>query len=93
MGSEKMNIYIFNLPTTVTEHEVHELVSPHGEVAQVHLLQDKQTGINDGTAYVMMASPEDSEQAIIALDGSDYRGYKLQVKQADGDDFPTSDFW
>jgi RNA recognition motif-containing protein len=93
VGSEKMNMYIFNLPTTITEHEVQELVSPYGEVTQVHLLQDKHTGMNDGTAYVMMTSQEDSEQAILALDGTDYRGYKLQAKQADGDDFPTSDFW
>lgn len=88
-----MNIYIFNLPTTVTEHEVQELVAPYGEVTHVYLLQDKHTGMNDGTAYVMMTSQEDTEQAIIGLDTTDYRGYKLHVKQADGDDFPTSDFW
>jgi RNA recognition motif-containing protein len=88
-----MNIYIFDLPTTITEHEIQELVAPYGEVTQIYLLQDKLTGMPEGTAHVMMASQEDAEQAIAGLDGTEYRGHKLQVKQADGADFPTSDFW
>lgn len=88
-----MNIYISNLPTTVTTQEVRELFRPYGKVKTVRLLEDKKTGILNGTAYVFMSSKAESEKAIRDLHGQDYKGHTLHVSEADAAEFPTSDFW
>lgn len=88
-----MNIYISDLPTSVTEHEIKELFATYGLVRSVRLLQDKHTGLSNGKAYLAMDSQDEAERAIAALDESEYRGHTLRVQQADAANFPTSDFW
>ena len=88
-----MNIYISNLPTTITVPEVKELFSSYGTVRDVQLLQDKHTGMFNGSAYLVMDLQDEAERAIAALDGSDYKGDRLHVQQADAADFPTNEFW
>ncbi len=88
-----MNIYVTNLPASITEDELRDLFSPYGQVKSIHIVHDKQTRIADGTAYVFMDSQVEGEQAIAGLEGSDYKGQSLEVREAPNGDFPTGDFW
>lgn len=88
-----MNIYVENLPLSITEEELKQLFMPYGSVESVFLVKDKKSGLPKGTAYVVMPSDIEAEQAIAGLEGADYYGQNLRVTQAESGDFPSGDFW
>jgi len=88
-----MNLYVSNLPDSVTEDELKTLFSSYGSVESVYVVKDKQTGMSKGSAYVIMPSDTEAESAIAGLEGTEYQGQMLKVSQADSADFPTGDYW
>jgi len=74
-------IYLGNLPTAATESEVASLFGQHGEVANVSLVSDRETGISRGFGFVEMPI-NDADRAIDALDGFEYEGRTLRVNEA-----------
>lgn len=91
--SKCMNIYIENLPLSITQEELKHLFMPYGTVESVFIVKDKKSGMPKGTAYVLMQSDIEAEQAISGLDGTDYYGQNLRVIQAEIADFPSGDYW
>lgn len=74
-------IYVGNLPFTANEDDVRELFEDHGDVKEVDLIMDRQTGRPRGFGFVEMPS-EDAEKAIQALNGADMEGRNLTVNEA-----------
>lgn len=74
------NIYVGNLPWTATEQDVENLFATYGQVANVKLISDRETGRARGFGFVEMESGAD--EAIAALDGADYGGRSLKVNEA-----------
>ncbi|KHD07560.1 RNA-binding protein [Candidatus Thiomargarita nelsonii] len=77
-----MNIYVGNLPYSLTEAEVTEMFTAHGEVSQVNLISDKYTGQSKGFAFVEMPRQADAEEAIKVLNDSLVKGKNIKVNQA-----------
>jgi len=75
------SIYLGNLPLTAAEDDVRRLFEPFGEVANVLLIIDRETGQSRGFGFVKMA-PAAADAAIDALDGVDYEGHVLRVNEA-----------
>ncbi|MEN8008428.1 MAG: RNA-binding protein [Candidatus Krumholzibacteriota bacterium] len=74
-------IYLGNLPVAASEDDVRELFGQHGDVDNVLLIIDRETGQSRGFGFVEM-EPEAADRAIAALDGADYRGRTLRVNEA-----------
>lgn len=74
-------LYLGNLPITASEDDVRELCGQHGEVADVLLVIDRDTGHSRGFGFVKMDS-EAADRAIDALDGADFGGRTLRVNEA-----------
>lgn len=74
-------IYVGNLPFSATEEDVKELFSEHGEVANVDLIVDRQTGRPRGFGFVDM-DESTADAAIEALNGSFMEGRSLTVNEA-----------
>jgi RNA recognition motif-containing protein len=77
-----MNIYVGNLPYSVTDGDLRETFSRFGEVAQVNLITDKFTGESKGFAFVDMTNNSQADAAIKGLNGSDMKGRNITVNQA-----------
>lgn len=77
-----MNIYVGNLPYTITEDDLRELFAEHGEVSAVSLVSDKFTGQSKGFAFVEMPKQAEAEAAIKALNEAAVKGRNLKVNQA-----------
>ncbi len=76
------NIYVGNLPFTVTVEEVRDLFELHGTVESVNLITDRETGRLRGFGFVEMSSDEEASTAIAALHGSQLGGRTLTVNEA-----------
>lgn len=77
-----MRIYVGNLSYQATEDEVRELFEPYGEVAEVSVVTDRETGRSRGFAFVEMPSKEEGTAAIEALDQKESGGRTLRVNEA-----------
>ncbi len=75
-----VRIYVGNLPFDATEESVRELFQTHGEVSEVSLINDRDTGRPRGFGFVEMASG--GKEAIAALDRTDFGGRSLRVNEA-----------
>lgn len=80
MGSK---VYVGNLPFSVDEQQLRALFEEGGrEVLEVNIVMDRDTGRPRGFAFVNMASQEEAEGAITALNGRDLGGRALTVNMA-----------
>jgi len=70
------SLYVGNLGYAVTEEQLRELFSNHGEVKGVRIIPNRDFG------FVDMSSPSEAEAARTALNGSDFQGRTLKVDQA-----------
>jgi len=77
-----MNIYVGNLPHSVTDDELRELFAKYGEVTTANVITDKYSGQSRGFGFVEMPTQQDAEEAIKSLNGSDMKGRNLKVNQA-----------
>lgn len=77
-----MNIYVGNLPYSVTDADLRETFAQYGEVSSVQLISDKFTGESKGFGFVEMANNSQADAAIKGLNGSAMKGRNITVNQA-----------
>lgn len=76
-----MNIYVGNLPFTMTDADLSSLFSRFGEVSNARIVQDKFSGRSKGFGFVEM-SDDSAKAAISELDGTEHNGRPLKVNEA-----------
>jgi RNA recognition motif-containing protein len=77
-----MNIYIGNLSYGVKESDLTKVMEDYGTVNSVKIIKDRETGRSKGFAFCEMESDEDGKKAIEELNGSEYAGRPMVVKEA-----------
>ena len=75
-------LYVGNLDYSVTSADLEQLLSQHGTVQSADVVQDKMTGRSKGFGFVEMATDEEAQAAIAALNGKDFGGRALTVNEA-----------
>src|ERR1700722_16574787 len=81
-GPRLKNIFVGNLSFNTSEEELRQMFEPFGQVDRVSIMTDRDTGRSRGFGFVEMASNEDGEKAITALNGSQVGGRTLNVNEA-----------
>jgi RNA recognition motif-containing protein len=76
------NLFVGNLPFGATDDGLRELFSPFGEVQQVRIMTDRDTGKSRGFGFVQMAEDDDAAKAIASLNGKDFNGRALTINEA-----------
>ena len=76
------NIFVGNLSFNTNEDELRQLFEPPGQVDRVSIMTDRDTGRSRGFGFVEMASNEDGEKAITALNGTQVGGRTINVNEA-----------
>ena len=79
MGSK---IYVGGLPYSTTEQELSDLFAAHGAVQSARIITDKFTGKSKGFGFVEMATDEEAQKAIAALNATQLGGRTLTVNEA-----------
>lgn len=75
-------LYVGNLPYSYTSSDLENLFSKHGGVASASVVSDRETGRSRGFGFVEMATDQDANSAIDALNGFDIDGRALVVNEA-----------
>lgn len=77
-----MNIYVGNLPYSLTEDDLRAAFSEFGEVSSANIIMDKMSGQSKGFGFVEMPDDSEADQAIKALNESALNGRNIKVNQA-----------
>ena len=77
-----LNLYVGNLPYTMTDQELNDLFSEIGEVQSARVMNDRETGRSRGFGFVEMKNEDDGREAIEKLNGADFGGRALVVNEA-----------
>jgi cold-inducible RNA-binding protein len=82
LESFEMKIYVGNLSYNTTQAGLEEKFSAFGQVDEVAIINDRETGRPRGFAFVTMANHEEGLQAIEGMNGVDLDGRTLTVNEA-----------
>ena len=77
-----MNIYVGNLPYSVTDDELRAAFADFGEVTSANVIMDRISGQSKGFGFVEMPNNSEAEEAINALNESPFSGRNIRVNQA-----------
>jgi RNA recognition motif-containing protein len=76
-------LYVGNLSFNSSADLVRDAFASFGEVTDVHLVTDRETGRSRGFAFVTMGSPEQAQRAIAEMNGQLLDGRPLRVNEAE----------
>jgi cold-inducible RNA-binding protein len=77
-----VKLYVGNLSFDTSESDVREALSQFGQVDDVTLITDRETGRPKGFGFVEMPNDQEAREAINALDGKDLGGRNIKVNEA-----------
>ena len=77
-----MNMYIGNLSYNVKESDLRDVMEEFGTVDSVKLIVDRDTRRSKGFAFVEMPENAEALKAINELNGAEYEGRAMVVKEA-----------
>ncbi len=76
-------LYVGNLSFNTGTETVREAFARYGEVTDVHLVTDRQTGQPRGFGFVTMGTAEAAQAAIAGMNGTTLDGRALRVNEAE----------
>jgi cold-inducible RNA-binding protein len=76
------NIYVGNLSFTATEDELRTAFSEYGQVNEVNIVTDRETGKSRGFAFIEMADGAAAKKAIEGLNLVEIAGRSITVNEA-----------
>ena len=77
-----MKIYVGNLNFNTSESDLRDLFAAHGEVEEVRIITDRDTGRSRGFGFVSMPEKEQATAAIESLNRQEFDGRTLVVNEA-----------
>ena len=75
-------MYIGNLSYNVRESDLRQVMEEYGTVESVKLIMDRNTNRSKAFAFVEMPEAAEAQQAIKKLNGAEYVGRQMVVKEA-----------
>ena len=75
-------LFVGNLSFNTTENDLNDAFAAHGSVTETNLMMDRATGRPRGFGFITMASAEEAQKAIEAMNGATLDGRQLTVNIA-----------
>ena len=77
-----VKLFVGGLSFSTSNERLREVFAAVGAVESASVVTDRDTGRSRGFGFVEMATPEEAEQAISRLNGSNLDGRTIQVEKA-----------
>jgi RNA recognition motif-containing protein len=75
-------LYVGNLAYNVSSADLEQLFASYGSVRSAQVIADRATGQSRGFGFVEMATDQEAQAALSALNGADHNGRALVVNEA-----------
>ena len=77
-----MRIYVGNFGFDLKEQELREAFEAHGQVQEVTMIQDRDTGRSKGFAFIEMPTGTEAQAAIGVINGKEFDGRAVTINEA-----------
>ena len=77
-----MRLYVGNLSYSTSQETLETEFGAHGQVEEVAIIMDRETGRPRGFAFVTMANDEEARAAIESVNGREVDGRTITVNEA-----------
>ncbi len=78
-------IFIKNIPFSTKKQEIRDLFENAGQVIDIHILKDRETGKSRGMAIIEMSNDFEAHRAIDRYDDFRFNGRTIKVLPSDSD--------
>lgn len=78
----KNKLFIGNINWDASDEELEEHFSEYGNIEEAVIITEKGTGRSKGFGFVTFETEEEAQAAKEALDGQEFQGRTLAVKEA-----------
>ena len=79
--SQQNKLYVGNFPFSVDESQLRGIFSQYGEISELALIMDRDTGRPKGFGFITFANQQSAEKAL-EQNGKDMGGRALRVNMA-----------
>lgn len=76
-------LYVGNLPFSATTETLRQAFTASGEVTDVHIVTDRESGQSRGFGFVTMGNATEAANAIASMNGANLDGRALRVNEAE----------
>lgn len=76
-------LYVGNLPFSATTETLRHAFASLGDVTDVHIVTDRESGQSRGFGFVTMGNAHEAAKAIATMNGADLDGRALRVNEAE----------
>jgi RNA recognition motif-containing protein len=78
---EQNKLYVGNLPFSVSDEQLRGIFASYGEISQLNLIMDRDTGRPKGFGFITFATQQAAEKAL-EQNGKDLGGRAMRVNMA-----------
>ncbi len=75
-------LFVAGIPFSVNDQQLQEFFAAAGNVSSAKVITDRYSGRSKGFGFVEMSTPEEAEKAVNELNGADFGGRQIIVKEA-----------
>ena len=75
-------LFVGNISFNTTENDLQDAFAAHGTVVEANLMMDRATGRPRGFGFITMGTPEEAQNAITALNGTQLGDRSITVNEA-----------
>ena len=79
---QQNKLYVGNLPYTVDDAQLRDLFAKYGQIDELAVIMDRDTGRPKGFAFITFATQQAAEQALVE-NGKDIGGRAIRVNIAE----------
>ena len=82
LESSGVKLFVGSISWDANEDDLRKLFSTFGELKDVHIAKDRETGKSRGFAFINFSSLKDGQKAVKELDGTEFHGRKISVQES-----------
>ena len=75
-------LFVGGIAWATTEEQLREVFAEHGEIKDLIIIKDRETGRSKGYGFVTMADEESGKNAMEQINGKEIDGRTLRVDEA-----------
>ena len=82
LESSGIKLFVGSISWDANEEDLRKLFTTFGELKEVHIAKDRETGKSRGFAFIKFSSHKDGQKAVKELDGTEFHGRKISVQES-----------